>query len=237
MFLLSLVQSAFYFVLRFDPQLGIQEIGGAAYEATGALLLVASMGIVIACWDRTTRAGLGRTFLYRTLPLLIDTAACLGIFFIFFFGFMWLLAYFIQPKGYIGFSALFMPSLWVLIVPAPMIFVTLPASVMEANWPLQSVWRSFQLTKGQRWRILGIILILLAMFSGGLFVADEIWFLLSGYASCETRGSVLMVRSFLHFLLIWPFTLAFTLIIVSAYRELISLKDGPDLSRAVAKFG
>jgi hypothetical protein len=246
MFLLSLVQSAWFFVSTSDDLglLGILEIGGVAYAAAGPLFFTGSMGITIACGDRTIRAGLGRTFLYRTLPLLIDTAACLGILIIVQFGFVWLVGYFIIPpnledtvQGFIRFHFLLTLSLWVLTVPAVMIFVTFPASVMEENWPLQSVWRSFQLTKRQRWRILVIILILVAIFSGGLFGIGEFTRWLLRDACCETRGLYRMVGGILQGLLTWPLTLASTLVIVSTYQQLISLKNSRDPSRAVVKFG
>jgi len=267
--LFSLVQSIWIFIQSFRmllmtyippfKALFIPEVGFGAKAAAGVLFLLGSMGITIACANRGAAAKPGRIFLHRTLPALIDSVACLGLLAIV-PGIEAVVFLALQPFSISGVHGVLVPdtmhlvgTLMMLAVrllsfPAQlvvwgMIFVIFPSSVLERGWPLYAIRRSFQLTRGQRWRIVAITLLLVAIYSIGAVayaLVETHYMGVEDFSSVFTTGPLFTARYMglpaLRSLLIWLFTLFVTLIIASSYQQLTRLKDGPDVSEAVAQF-
>ena len=254
-FLLSLMQSAWIFLLSFRLELAtyvapirsllIPEIWLGTWVATGVLFLLTSMGIMVVDGNRTAHTSLGRTLLYRTLPALVDTLLLFMV-----LAGLELARYHADTADDILSSSILIYSMPVSVLKIaifavhlailPTIFVTLPASVNERSWPLQAIWHSYQLTRGQHWRVVVIILILLATCLVGfiayeILMAELVWS--GGYVSSDDMivkiWCAKIVGGTLSCLLVWPFTLTVTLIIASTYQQLIGLKN---LSRATAEF-
>jgi hypothetical protein len=116
-----------------------------------------------------------------------------------------------------------------LIVPglivATVLFVSVPACVVERLGPFKSMGRSVTLTKGHRWKIFGILLLFSIIGSIGVAV---LVLLLSAVA-----GVAALVGS-----LIWQAVLTayYAVITVVTYHDLRVAKEGVDIERIAAVF-
>jgi hypothetical protein len=135
----------------------------------------------------------------------------------------------------------FLASL-LLVVPGlilfAMWFVATPACVVEQLGPFRSMGRSRELTKGHRWKIFGMqLLILIPAIVVGAIVGAVIFavsgaggFLAIGTALGTTLGQVVN--------LIWSavWTAFYAIVIVVAYHDLRVAKEGVDTDQIAAVF-
>ena len=122
----------------------------------------------------------------------------------------------------IGFLLLVIPGL----IAFAMFFVALPVCVVERLGPIRSLSRSAQLTKGHRWRLLGLFILLMlisAIVGGVLQVALEF---IGGFV-------VTVIGS-----LVWnaAFGAYSSIVFVVAYHDLRVAKEGVDIERIAAVF-
>jgi hypothetical protein len=117
-----------------------------------------------------------------------------------------------------------------LIVPAPMFaamfFVATPVCVVERLGPLASMTRSRDLTRGHRWKVFGVVVLLTVI---NIVVASVLKLGLVALA-----GPVLAVTG----LLIWGalYGAYSALIAVVSYRDLRVAKEGIDTEQIAAVF-
>lgn len=121
-------------------------------------------------------------------------------------------------------------GLLLLVVPAlifsAILYVALPACVVERLGPFQSMGRSADLTKGHRWSIFGIA-ILLVIVNAIANKIIQLIFLAIGGGLLGSIGSYLWLSVFG----------AFSAIVVSvAYHDLRVVKEGIDVDRIAAVF-
>jgi hypothetical protein len=117
---------------------------------------------------------------------------------------------------------LFVPGLMVFC----MLYVTLPACVVERTGPLASLGRSSELTKGHRWKIFAIFLIFLLL---GLVLAG-----VTGGITA-TFGGLTAVQLVI-FVLEAVLTAAQAIVVVVAYHDLRVVKEGVDIEQIAAVF-
>jgi hypothetical protein len=105
-------------------------------------------------------------------------------------------------------------------------YVALPACVMEALGPAQSMNRSAELTKGYRWRIFGVYLVV-ALVTGAPEGAISVLF-------TSAAGSV----AGLTVTLVWHVLVAAysSITVAVMYHDLRVLKDGIDIEQIAAVF-
>lgn len=105
-------------------------------------------------------------------------------------------------------------------------FISVPVCMVERFGPLQSLKRSSELTKGHRWRVLGIILL--------LYVASVI----IGQVITVTATALGGRTEALIALLIWNtiWTGYFAILVVVTYYELRRTKEGLDIEQIAAVF-
>jgi uncharacterized membrane protein len=117
-----------------------------------------------------------------------------------------------------------------LVVPGMMVlaacYVALPACVMEGLGPFESLSRSTALTKGHRWKVFGIFVVIVVVSAviGGLL----------GVVSMAIGGPVAaMVVNF-----VWnAFYAAYNSVAIAVmYHDLRVLKEGIDIDRIAAVF-
>jgi hypothetical protein len=105
-------------------------------------------------------------------------------------------------------------------------FVAGAACVVDRRWPFSALGRSAQLTKGYRWRIFGLILLLLAT---GIVVSLVMNLLLGPFGS-----TILTLLGSLAWSAVWG---AFYAIVVAvAYHDLRVAKEGMDIEQIAAVF-
>jgi hypothetical protein len=122
----------------------------------------------------------------------------------------------------VGFMALIVPG----VILAVMWFVAAPACIVEQLGPIRSLGRSSQLTKGNRWKIVGALLLiyLVAMVVGGVL----------GILLPSIIGSVGGLIGSLLWAAIWG---AFYAIFVSVmYHDLRAAKEGVDIEQIASVF-
>jgi hypothetical protein len=114
------------------------------------------------------------------------------------------------------------------LVPAVMVVVVwvvaVPACVFEGLGPVASMFRSFDLTKGCRWKIFGIALLVGVLFLAGLLidhVVDHVTPALAMVARVACFGGVMAV---------WNCT------IIMVYRGLRVAKEGVDVGQVASIF-
>jgi hypothetical protein len=136
---------------------------------------------------------------------------------------------------------IFLASL-LLVVPGLILyvmwFVATPVCVVEQLGPFRSMGRSRQLTKGHRWKILGLQLLILipALVFGAIMgavilaVSGTGGFLATATAFSTTLGQVVN--------LIWSaiWTAFYAIVIVVTYHDLRVAKEGVDTDQIVAVF-
>jgi len=110
-----------------------------------------------------------------------------------------------------------------------MLWVAVPVAVTERCGPVKSLGRSRQLTKGNRWRIFGIILVVI-LIQFGLSIVNE---LILGAAA----GGGSLVASAIGLLIGIFFALLFAVISAVGYHDLRAAKEGADIEQIAAVFG
>ena len=131
-------------------------------------------------------------------------------------------------------STLVTPFLLVLMpIPIAFIltvyFVTTPACVVEERGPLGSMGRSMQLTKGHRWRIFGLELLLLA-----LLVIASVFIGLFGMALRAVAGPISAAIGDLVLNAIWMAYYGVTVAVT--YHDLRVAKEGIDIEQIASVF-
>lgn len=121
-------------------------------------------------------------------------------------------------------------GLILLVVPAIILammwYVALPVCVVERQGPIASLSRSAELTKGNRWRIFGIALI--------LYIANSIVQNIIQFALLALGGQgVSAVGVFLWFVLESAFS---SIVIAVVYHDLRVAREGIDVDRIAAVF-
>jgi MFS family permease len=121
-------------------------------------------------------------------------------------------------------------GMMLLIVPGVILFVAwsvaISVCVVEKLGPVKSLGRSAQLTKGHRWKIFGILL--LVMLGSGL-VGAILNLLLAAIGN-------IAVFVILHYIWQALYTAFFSILMVVIYRDLRVAKDGIDTDRIAAVF-
>jgi hypothetical protein len=115
-------------------------------------------------------------------------------------------------------------------------FVATPVCVVEQLGPWRSMGRSRVLTKGHRWKIFGLMLLILlpaiiiGLIVGGVMIAAMGGFLPMAAAMATTLGQVLN--------LIWSaiWTAFYAIVIVVTYHDLRVAKEGVDTEQIAAVF-
>jgi hypothetical protein len=122
----------------------------------------------------------------------------------------------------VGFMLLFVPGL-ILVT---MWFVSVPVCVVERRGPWQSLVRSGELTKGHRWKIFGIVLL--------LYLASAI----VGYILTSVLGAIGGTILAMMATLIWNgvWGAFFAIFVVVTYYELRVAKEGIDIEQIASVF-
>jgi hypothetical protein len=121
----------------------------------------------------------------------------------------------------VGFLLLVVPAVILLC----MLWVVIPVCVVEGLGPLASFGRSAALTKGYRWKIFGLVVVLFIMNIIGSQIAD----LLFGLAGEAVSG----LGSFLWFV-VW--TALSNCVLIMTYHDLRVAKEGVDTEQIAAIF-
>jgi hypothetical protein len=123
----------------------------------------------------------------------------------------------------LGFALLIVPGLMV----TTMLFVATPACVVERLDPFSSMERSARLTKGHRWKIFGLLLLVAIPLgiAGGVF--DEV-------AEAVGFGGVLTTLAEMVGDAIWNAVLA--ALVIATYHDLRVAKEGVDTAELAAVF-
>jgi len=135
---------------------------------------------------------------------------------------------------FIALTALVTPFLLVL-TPIPIVvivtvfFVTTPACVVEERGPFGSMGRSAQLTKGHRWRIFGLELLVV-----GLLLIASIFIGLLDWALRAVGGPLLAAISGLLWNAVW--VAYYAVMVAVAYHDLRVAKEGIDIEQIASVF-
>jgi len=122
----------------------------------------------------------------------------------------------------VGFMLLFVPGL-ILIT---MWFVAVPICIVERRGPWQSLVRSGELTKGHRWKIFGIVLVL-------YLVSAIVGYILTSVLTA-IGGTVLAMIATLLWNGVWG--AFFAIFVVVTYYELRVAKEGIDIEQIASVF-
>lgn len=124
--------------------------------------------------------------------------------------------------GGIGFMLLIIPGLILMT----MWFVSMPACVVERLGALSSLGRSSQLTKGHRWKIFGLMLLLI--------IVSVVMTLLTEFILGAVGGALLAGIGSLIWNGIWGAFYAITAVV--SYHDLRAAKEGLDIEQIAAVF-
>ncbi len=117
-----------------------------------------------------------------------------------------------------------------LVVPGIMLlvawYVALPACVIERMGPFQSLTRSAELTKGNRWRIFGLMVVMYAASDVVQIVVQLVLFSIGG-----TAVSVIGVFAWMSF-----FQAFNSIVIAVVYHDLRVAREGVDIDHIAAAF-
>jgi hypothetical protein len=122
----------------------------------------------------------------------------------------------------LGFVMLIVPGVLFLL----MFLVALPACVVERLGPIESMTRSAELTKGHRWKVLGLLLLLALIVIGCSAILGAILLLWPGTAVSTIGIFVLQVL----------FGAYESIIVAVLYSDLRMARDGIDLEQIAAVF-
>jgi len=114
------------------------------------------------------------------------------------------------------------------IIAMVMLWVAVPVAVVERRGPIKSLGRSRELTKGNRWRILGIVgLVVLIQF--GFNTLSEL-----GLGAAALEGS--LVATVVGLLIGIFFALLYAVVSAVGYHGLRAAKEGTDIEQIAAVF-
>ena len=121
-----------------------------------------------------------------------------------------------------------------LVIPAfilaTMWFVAIPCCVVENRGPIDSLYRSSELTKGYKWQVFGLLIsVYLIAFLVGIVMAIVIGLLNSVFQL--TTLSLLIELAFIVLV-----TAVYAIVVVVTYQELRTVKEGVDLDEIAAVF-
>jgi hypothetical protein len=122
----------------------------------------------------------------------------------------------------LGCVLLLVPGLIVYIT----LFVTIPACVVERTGPFESISRTSQLTKGHRWAIFGMVVLLVIAAIISSAVIDEVAARLAGPVLGAAIGAIWSVVE----------TAFGAILAVVTYRDLRVAKEGIDTEQIAAVF-
>jgi uncharacterized membrane protein len=122
----------------------------------------------------------------------------------------------------LGFILLIVPGLILLT----MWFVSTPACVVERLGPIRSLGRSSELTKGHRWKIFGLMLVLLLI---SMVVTPVI-----EYSFAAIGGTMLVLIASLLWNGVWGAFYAISVVVT--YHDLRVAKEGIDIEQIAAVF-
>jgi hypothetical protein len=125
------------------------------------------------------------------------------------------------------FLLILMPVPFLIIV--TIYFVTTPVCVVEKRGPFASMKRSMQLTKGHRWKVFGLWLLLVA-----LLLIASIFIGLLGLALRAVGGPLLGAISSVVWYAIWIAYYAVTVAVT--YHDLRVAKEGVDIEQIASVF-
>jgi hypothetical protein len=127
-------------------------------------------------------------------------------------------------------GVLFMLGFMLLIVPGliliTMWFVSTPACVVERTGPWTSLKRSAALTKGHRWKIFGLMILLIIV---SLIVAGLLQLVLPQFGS-----TILVLLGTLLWGALW--TAYYSIAVVMTYNDLRVAKEGIDIEQIASVF-
>jgi hypothetical protein len=124
--------------------------------------------------------------------------------------------------GGLGFVFLIVPGLILMT----MWFVSTPACVVERTGPWTSMKRSAALTKGHRWKVFGLLLLLVLL---SLIVAGLIQLVLT-----QVGSTILVLLGTLLWGALW--TAYYSIAVVMTYHDLRVAKEGIDIEQIAAVF-
>jgi len=190
-----------------------------------SLFLLASIGMMLATRQHSppVKPPYWLTLFKRFLPASTAVALCFGVITLVFYG--WVRIIDQISAGFYTRSAMAgatLATLALLIALSSIAFVILPASVLETGGPLRAIRRSFFLTGHQRWRIAAIILILIVGLLLTFIAASRVVPLIAA-----SLGVVSFALAPISISVVYAgFLLILTLVIASAYHQMVLLKDG-----------
>ena len=209
-------------VSGFRPSPWMETTGGVLLLlGTGfAAFLIASMAILFVTEGRQRLST--RRIAGRLLPAFMATSLCFGLLALACYAVVAIVDHLqVDNRMMVSiFAALLM--LLILIVLSSFLLVTLPACVLEGLGPLRSIGRSIALGRGQRWRLIAILLILAAWSLGVDFIAARLARGLSQHYGIILDYVLLPTLCLVWFLLFTPLTM----VICAAHRLLLRARDG-----------
>jgi Membrane domain of glycerophosphoryl diester phosphodiesterase len=163
----------------------------------------------------------------RRLLSIIGIALCMGTAFLVALALPAAIAgFFMRPHLYVAVAIGVAIGIAVATVLLTMWIVAIPACVVERRGPLSSIARSGNLTKGHRWRVFGMLLLLLAVAAliGGVVRA---LLGLTGSSTLTTLGTLAWIG-------VWG--AFYATIVVVTYHDLRVAKEGVDVHQIASVF-
>lgn len=167
--------------------------------------------------------GIGLIFPVLLLILLLYVIFILTVFPTFVLGSMWLTPFVGIPVGFAAMATI-----------ATVLWVVIPVAVVERPGIIASLKRSIVLTRGARWRVLGLIVSLIVL---SLIYSTVVMTLLSELAtmSLTENSSLLWVQ--IISVLVSSLSLAYSAVVVAvSYHDLRIAKEGVDSTQIAAVF-
>jgi len=124
----------------------------------------------------------------------------------------------------LGFIALVIPGFIAMV----MVWVAIPVAVVERRGPIECLSRSIDLTKGNRWRVLAIVVLFVIMNSFASGVVEAFAAVASDQGSMALIGFSTLVDIF--------FALLFAVTSAVGYYDLRAAKEGTDIEQIAAVF-
>ncbi|HEY1879654.1 MAG TPA: hypothetical protein VGG68_06970 [Caulobacteraceae bacterium] len=129
---------------------------------------------------------------------------------------------------FFGAMLLLVPGIMVLLA----FYVAIPACVVEGLTPLAAISRSRFLTRGQRWRLFGLLIVIILVSIGFGIIASLVT-MMAGLNLAVTRAPAVIVASVV---LNGVSTLFGAAIVGSAYVELAGIKGGGNVQQTAEVF-
>ena len=130
----------------------------------------------------------------------------------------------------VGFLLLIVPGL----IAATMLWVAIPAAVIERPGVIESMKRSVELTKGNRWRVFGLLVIVfIIQLVVGLILGAIFGF---GMAAGGAVGGAAVVFVIFQWLIQAFFAVLYAVLIAVSYQQLRIAKEGGSLDQIASVF-